>query len=143
MNGASRVCVSTTVVSRGTPSADPIAAASSSRGVPRRHVYAGEPLVELDGVRDLAGHEAEGGEHAGGQRFHGQVERDAVRHALEHDGREGEEEVPVLGRGAAGEDLLELLQARSAAPRIGGDHDDDLISGGEVTPGPERRDLPP
>ena len=74
--------------------------------------------IVLDGAR-LPGDRLVG---ARGQGFEGQVQGDPVRHAREDDGREGKDEIPILGRGAAGEDPLELLQAGGPAPGIGGDH---------------------
>ncbi len=111
--------------------------------VARGDVDAGKALVELDRVRDLAGDETEGGEHARRQCLHGQVQGDAVRHAGKDDGREGEDQVAVLGRGATGEDALELHQTGRPPPGVGGDHRGDLISGGELTDERECRELPP
>jgi hypothetical protein len=98
--------------------------------VARGDVDAGKAFVELDRVRDLAGDEAERREHARGQGLDRQVEGDAVGHPGEHDGREGKNEVAVLGRGATGEDPLELLQAGSAPRGIGGDHSVPILSQG-------------
>ena len=92
------------------------------RGIAGGDVDAGQPLVQLDRVRDLAGDEAERAEHARGQRVGGKAERDAIGHAAEDDGREGQEQVPVLRRGPPGKDPLQLVQAGGAPPGIGRDH---------------------
>ena len=52
-----------------------------------------------------------------GQGLHGQAERDGSGDAVVDDGREGEEQVAVLGRGTAGGDRLEALPGERRAAR--------------------------
>ena len=76
----------------------------------------GQALVELDGRRDLAGHEAEVGREPRGQGRGGKVEGQAIGQVGEDHGGEGQDELPVLGgRSAPGVSSTSASRADLAA----------------------------
>ena len=96
-------------------------------GVPDPHVDSGEPPVELVGRGDLAGHEPEVAQQPGGHRLRRELEGDTDRHVLEDEGREAENQLPVLGRRLAAQDLRHLGEPLGPLLRLTRSHVRDLL----------------
>ena len=117
MNGASGVCVSTTVISCGRPLAGPFETQPAPARIARHHVQPRQPLVELRRRRHLADDEAELVRQPRGQRLGAEPEGDAVRRLRKDDGRKREEQLTVVRRGLPGQDLAHFRELGGAGMR--------------------------
>ena len=92
------------------------------RRVAGRDVDAGKALEELMRGRHLPGDEPEMGEEPRGERVRGQAQGQAIRHLGEDDGGQGEDELAVLGRRLALQDVDDLRKPRRPELGIRGEH---------------------
>ena len=135
MNGASGECVSTIVTSWEEPCGERAAVV----GIADRDVQAGQPLVELYRRRHRPGDEPEHAADARRERLGGQPQRQRVGHLGVGDRRQGEQQIAIVGRGVAGENVGYGGERRDPALRVGGDHGSSIItSAGQRTTGPSR-----